>query len=118
SHVLASTIPNCITYDPTYAYELAVIIQHGLKRMYQDDESVYFYITLMNENYVHPEMPKGVEDGIIKGLYLLQKSEKPQNLHVQLMGSGTILLEVLKAVKILETYNVTADVWSVTSVNE
>lgn len=118
SHVLASTIPNCITYDPTYAYELAVIIQHGLKRMYQDNESIYFYITLMNENYTHPEMPKGVEEDILKGLYLLKKSEKQKALHVQLMGSGTILLEVLKAVEILETYDVTADVWSVTSVNE
>ncbi|MCS5708185.1 pyruvate dehydrogenase (acetyl-transferring), homodimeric type [Candidatus Berkiella cookevillensis] len=118
SHILAGTIPNCVTYDPTYSYELAVIIQHGLKRMYEDNENLYFYITLMNENYVHPDMPQGVEEGIIKGMYLLQKAKKIQKCHVQLMGSGTILLEVLKAVELLEKYQVSADVWSVTSINE
>jgi len=118
SHVLASTIPNCICYDPTFAYELAVIIQNGLQRMYVDDESVFFYMTLMNENYAHPEMPKGAEEGILKGMYLLEKVKKPAKLHVQLMGSGSILLEVQAAVKLLEEYGVSADVWSMTSFNE
>lgn len=118
SHVLASTIPNCISYDPTFAYELAVIIQHGLKRMYQDNDYVYYYITLMNENYAHPEMPEGAAEGIIKGMYLFQKAKTKKKCHVQLMGSGTILLEVLKAVEVLKAYQVSADVWSITSVNE
>lgn len=118
SHILSGTIPNCISYDPTFAYELAVIIQHGLKRMYQDNESVYYYITLMNENYAHPPMPEGAAEGIIKGLYLFQKAKNKSKKHVQLMGSGTILLEVLKAVEVLQAYDVSADVWSMTSVNE
>ena len=79
-HILAGTIPNCVSYDPTYGYEVAVIIQHGLKRMYADKESVFYYISIMNENYQHPAMPKGVEDGIIKGMYTLSKAKKPQKL--------------------------------------
>jgi len=128
SHLLASTIPNCVTYDPTYAYELAVIIQDGLRRMYQEQESVYYYITTMNENYVQPEMPAGCEQGIIKGMYLLEdggskacKVTKPINkdLHLRLLGSGTILREVRKAAEILrKNYSVLVDVWSVTSYNE
>lgn len=119
SHIMASTIPNCICYDPTYAYELAVIIQDGLRRMYEKMENVFYYITVMNENYIQPDMPKGVEEGILKGMYVLQESKKKSKTHVQLMGSGTILREVIKAAEMLEKdYAVTADIWSVTSFNE
>ncbi len=119
SLVLSSIIPNCVSYDPTYAYELAVIIQHGLQRMYQEQENVFFYITLMNENYVQPDMPEGVEEGIIKGMYCLRSEAKPKKLHVQLLGSGTILREVLKAADMLkDDFDVTSDVWSVTSFTE
>ncbi len=97
SHILFNTIPNCITYDPTFSYELAVIIQDGLKRMYQNQENVFYYITVMNENYTHPAMPEHAEQGIIKGMYLLKKSNSKHKLHVQLLGSGTILREVLQA---------------------
>ena len=119
SHVMANTIPNCRTYDPTYAYELAVIIQDGIKRMYQDKENVFYYISLMNENYQHPEMPAGAEEGIVKGLYLLEKGTGKAKNRVQLMGAGTILREVRFAAEILRNdFDVEADVWSVTSVNE
>lgn len=128
SHILASTIPNCVTYDPTYAFELAVIIREGLRRMYEEMESVYFYITTMNENYQQPAMPKGAEKGIIKGMYLLEdggakdyKVSKPatRDLRLRLLGSGTILREVREAARILrEDYAVAVDVWSVTSYNE
>ena len=128
SHLLASTIPNCVTYDPTYSYELAVIIQDGLRRMYQEKESVYYYITTMNENYTHPDMPAGAEAGIIKGMYLLEdggaKEYKVQgkalsDQRIRLLGSGTILREVRAAAQILrDEYKVAVDVWSVTSFNE
>ncbi len=119
SHVLASTIPTCVAYDPTFIYELAVIIHDGLRRMYQQDEAIYYYITCMNENYAHPPMLKGVEEGILQGLYLLQKSPSKRKLRVQLLGSGTILREVIVAAGILESeYAVAADVWSATSFNE
>lgn len=119
SLLLASTIPNCIAYDPTYAYELAVIIHDGLRRMYVENESIYYYITVMNENYEHPEMPAGAEDGILKGMYLLKKAEDNKKPHVQLLGSGTILREVEKAQQMLKKdFGVEADVWSVTSFNE
>lgn len=118
SHLLAGTIPNCICYDPTFAYELAVIVHHGLQRMYAQNEDVYFYITLMNENYTHPEMPKGVEDDIIAGMYLFAKADAPQRAHVQLLGSGTILREVIAARELLLAFDITADIWSVTSFNE
>lgn len=119
SLLLASTIPNCIAYDPCYAYELAVIIQDGLKRMYVDDEHVYYYITVMNENYEQPAMPINAESGILKGMYLLKKSDENKNPRVQLLGSGTILREVEKAQKLLKKdFSVEADVWSVTSFNE
>jgi pyruvate dehydrogenase E1 component len=119
SHIMASTIPNCVCYDPTYAYELAVIIQHGLYRMYEKMDNVFYYITVMNENYVQPDMPEGVEEGIIKGMYLLQESKKKSKQHVQLMGCGTILREVIKAAEMLEAdYSITSDIWSVTSFNE
>lgn len=119
SHVLANTIPNCVSYDPTFSYEVAVIVQHGLKRMYQDQEDVYFYLTLMNENYQHPEMPMGVEEGIIKGLYRMKKTARPGKKHVNLLGSGTILVQAMKAAEMLkEDFGVTADLWSATSLNE
>ncbi|ROQ20556.1 pyruvate dehydrogenase E1 component [Marinimicrobium koreense] len=119
SHILANTIPNCRSYDPTYSYEVAVIVQDGLKRMYQEKENCYYYITLMNENYVHPDMPKGAEEGIIKGIYQLEKGTSKKKNRVQLMGSGTILNEVREAAEILrKDFSVEADVWSVTSVNE
>ncbi|MDR7089886.1 pyruvate dehydrogenase (acetyl-transferring), homodimeric type [Cellvibrio fibrivorans] len=119
SHVMANTIPNCRTYDPTYAYELAVIIQDGIKRMYQDKENMFYYISLMNENYQHPDMPEGAEEGIIKGIYQLEKGTGKAKNRVQLMGAGTILREVRFAAEILRSdFDVEADVWSVTSVNE
>lgn len=118
SHLMAATIPNCVSYDPTYSYELAVIMHHGLKRMFQDDEDVYFYITLMNENYTQPEMPEKSEEGIIKGMYKFQSAKEKLPLHVQLLGSGTILREALAAVELLKEYKISADVWSVTSFNE
>ena len=119
SHILASTIPSCISYDPTYAYELAVIIHDGLRRMYENLEPVYYYITCMNENYVHPPLPEGAEEGIVKGMYRLTESDSKSKNRVQLLGSGTILREVIEAAKLLESeHSVAADVWSVTSFNE
>ena len=119
SHVLASTIPNCMSYDPTYAFELAVIIQHGLCEMYERGKNKFYYITTMNENYVQPAMPEGVEEGIIKGMYCLKRAVGKNRLRVQLMGSGTILREVEAAAAILEKdYDVVANIWSLTSINE
>lgn len=123
SHLSASTIPNCISYDPTFGYELAVIIQDGMRRMYQDQEDVYYYITVMNENYPHPEMPKDAEQGILHGMYLFRKSSETisggSTLRVQLLGSGTILREVIAAAEILDQdFGIAADIWSVTSFNE
>lgn len=118
SHLMSATIPNCISYDPTFAYELAVIIQEGLRRMVQNQEDVYYYITLMNENYSHPEMPKGAEAGILKGMYSFSKS-KAKGEKVQLMGSGVILREVIAAADLLEKdWGVSADIWSVPSFTE
>ncbi|MBV8955964.1 MAG: pyruvate dehydrogenase (acetyl-transferring), homodimeric type, partial [Solirubrobacterales bacterium] len=120
SHVLFSVVPNCRAYDPAYGYELAVIIQDGLRRMVAEQEDVFFYITLMNENYQHPPMPEGAEDGILRGLYLLRDgAAKGDGPCVQLLGSGTILREVLAAADLLEDdFGVRADVWSVTSFTE
>jgi pyruvate dehydrogenase E1 component len=116
--VQAGLIPNCISYDPTFGYEMAVIIQNGLKRMYEDQDDVYYYITAMNENYVHPAMPKGAESGIIKGMYQFSGGGKKRK-KVQLLGSGTILREVIAAGAMLdEEWGVDADIWSVTSFNE
>ena len=116
--VLAGTIPNCISYDPTFSYELAVIVHEGLRRMYVDQQNIFYYITLMNENYLHPTMPEGVAEGIIKGLYPFRAATaKP--LSVQLLGSGTILREVIAAAELLEAeWDIGATVWSVTSFNE
>lgn len=119
SHILASTIPNCVSYDPAYAFELAVIIQDGMRRMYEEGENKFYYITTMNENYHQPEMPQGVEENIIKGMYRLKSSTVKNKPNVQLLGGGTILREVEAAAEILEKdYDVAADVWSLTSVNE
>ncbi|MBX3651160.1 MAG: pyruvate dehydrogenase (acetyl-transferring), homodimeric type [Burkholderiales bacterium] len=120
SHILASTIPNCVTYDPTFAYELAVIIQDGLRRMYREQEDVFYYITVMNENYTHPAMPEGVEKNILKGMYLLSEGKAKKNQpKVQLLGSGTILREVIAGAELLEKdFGIAADIWSVTSFNE
>ena len=121
SHLQAATIPNCISYDPTFSYELAVIVQDGLRRMYENEENVYFYLTVMNENYQHPAMPEGSQEGILKGLYQFKASDKDDGKTptVQLMGSGTILNEVIKASVILENeFGVAANVWSATSMNE
>lgn len=125
SHLLASTVPNCVAYDPTYAYELAVIMQDGLRRMYQEEERLFYYITLLNENYPHRALPEGAEEGIRKGLYRLRASElEPAKagkapLRVQLLGSGSILREVLAAAELLEEdFGIAADVWSATSFTE
>ena len=118
SHLFSSTIPNCVSYDPTFAYELAVIIQNGMHRMYNKDEDLFYYITVMNENYQHPEMPKNAEEGIIKGMYLLKKSDKSK-VQIQLLGSGTILREVIAAADLLEEdFGISSNIWSVTSFNE
>ncbi|MDH3431728.1 MAG: pyruvate dehydrogenase (acetyl-transferring), homodimeric type [Gammaproteobacteria bacterium] len=118
SLVNAATVPNCVAYDPTYAYELAVIIQDGLRRMIGEQENVFYYITCMNENYVHPPMPAGVEEGILRGMYLLQVGGQGK-IRAQLMGSGTILREVLGAAELLmKDFGIPTDVWSVTSFNE
>ncbi len=115
SHMLAGVQPNCVPYDPTFAYELAVILQDGLRRMYTQQEDVYYYVTVMNENYAHPAMPPGSEEGIRRGLYLLQEGGEGRN-RVQLMGSGAILREVIAAAALLEQdFGVAADVWSATS---
>jgi pyruvate dehydrogenase E1 component len=119
SHVFASVIPSCVAYDPTFAYEMAVIIHHGLERMFVNREDVYFYVTAMNENYAHPAMPEGAEEGIRRGLHLIRAARGSSDRTVQLMGSGTILLEVLAAAELLESeHGVEAEVWSATSFNE
>ncbi len=121
SHILAGTIPNCVSYDPTFAYEVVTIVRDGMRRMYTEQEDVYYYLTLMNENYPHPGMPEGSEAGILKGLYQLSDGGKtPKKGHrVQLMGSGTILREVMFAAELLKSdFGIAADVWSATSYNE
>ena len=120
SHVLSSAIPNCLSYDPTFAYELAVIIQDGLRRMIGDQEDVFYYITLMNENYMHPALPVGAEPGILRGMYLFSSAGGESSApRVQLLGSGTILREVIAAAELLATdWGVAADVWSCPSFNE
>ncbi len=116
SHVLFSVVPNCLAYDPTFGYEVAVIIQDGLKRMLVEQEDVFYYLTLMNENYVHPAMPAGAPEGILRGMYLLREADEPR---VQLLGSGTILNEVIAAADLLQSdFGIGANVWSVTSFTE
>ncbi len=132
SHLLSSTVPNCVSYDPTFAYELAVIVQDGMRRMYAEDEDVFYYVTLLNENYEHPAMPAGAEEGIRKGLYLLREAPAKKGAakkgaakkdaeppRVQLLGSGSILLEVMAAAELLAAdFGVEADLWSAPSFNE
>ena len=120
SHVFALAYPNCLAYDPAFAYEIAVIIEDGIRRMYVDGESVFYYLTVMNEQYAMPPIPEGAREGILKGLYKFRSAAVPKtSLRAQLFGSGAILPEVIKAQEILESkYNVGADVWSVTSYNE
>jgi pyruvate dehydrogenase E1 component len=121
SHILASVIPNCVAYDPTFSYELAVIIQDGLRRMFKEQENIYYYITVMNENYHHPALPKGAEPGILKGMYLFRedKGGKKKRPKAQLLGSGTILREVIAAAELLDQdFGVGADIWSVPSFTE
>ncbi len=120
SHLLSSTVPNCISYDPTFGYELAVIIHHGLKEMYQENKPRFYYVTTMNENYTHPSMPQGAEEGIIRGMYRLQKNARKNSKRaVQLIGSGAILREVIEAAKLLkDEFDIDADIWSATSFNE
>jgi pyruvate dehydrogenase E1 component len=121
SHVFSSVIPNVVSYDPTWAYEVAVIVQDGLRRMYADEEDVWYYITLMNENYEHPAMPEGAEEGIRKGLYLFRKgpARRGKRPRVQLLGSGTILREVIAGADLLaEDWGVSADIWSAPSFTE
>ncbi|ANB02696.1 pyruvate dehydrogenase (acetyl-transferring), homodimeric type [Ectothiorhodospira sp. BSL-9] len=118
SHMMAANVPNCISYDPTYAYELAVILHDGMRRMYSEQENVFYYITTMNENYHQPAMPEGAEEGIRKGLYRLQAGDEAK-VRVQLMGSGTILREVIAAADLLrDEFGVESDIWSATSFNE
>ncbi|AHB48176.1 pyruvate dehydrogenase [Hyphomicrobium nitrativorans NL23] len=122
SHLIAATIPNCVSYDPTFAYEVAVIVRNGLARMIERQEDVFHYITVLNENYEHPAMPEGVEDGIVKGMYLLKSTSgtaKGRRHRVQLMGSGAILREVIAGAELLESdFGISADIWSVTSFTE
>ncbi|HBA64587.1 MAG TPA: pyruvate dehydrogenase (acetyl-transferring), homodimeric type [Methylococcaceae bacterium] len=119
SHIFAGTVPNCISYDPTFSYELAVIIQDGLRRMYVDQEDIFYYITVMNENYEHPAMPKGIEQSILKGMYSFKKGDGRAKSRVQLLGSGTIFREAIAAAELLQNdWNITADLWSCTSFTE
>src|SRR5690606_20976128 len=119
-HILASTIPNCVSYDPTYAYEMAVIVQDGLKRMYEKKEKVFYYITSLNENYSHPAMPGGVAEGIRRGIYRLKKStvKAKKAAPVERQDSGSMLRQNGKDAAWPEQQDVAADVWSVTSFNE
>jgi pyruvate dehydrogenase E1 component len=121
SHLISGTIPNCVSYDPTFSYEVAVIVQDGLRRMYAEQEDVFYYITVMNENYEHPAMPAGAEADIIKGMYLFREGQgaKSEARRVQLLGSGTILREVIAAADLLaDDWGIASDIWSVPSFTE
>jgi pyruvate dehydrogenase E1 component len=121
SHLLSATIPNCVSYDATFSYEVAVIVQSGLERMYGKGEDVYYYLTLLNENYEHPAMPQGAEEGIVKGMYLLKAAPEgtPKDKRVRLLGSGAILREVIAGAALLEKdFGVYADIFAVTSFTE
>jgi len=123
SQLFANFIPNCVSYDPTFHYEVAVIVHEGMRRMFQEQENVFYYLTTMNENYSHPDMPEGAEEDILKGLYHLQSTEvtkgKKKAPRVQLMGSGTILNEVIAAAELLkDDFGIASDIWSATSFNE
>jgi len=119
SLILSGLIPNCISYDPTFSYEIAVVMQDGMRRMYQEQEDVYYYLTVMNENYEHPEMPAGAEADILKGMYLFRKGQAGDAPRVQLLGSGTIFREVIAAAELLKNdWGVDADIWGCPSFNE
>ena len=119
SHLLFSTVPNCVAYDPTYGYEVVTIIQDGMRRMLEEQDDVFYYVTVMNENYPHPAMPENVSEGIIKGMYRIKEGAESKGAHAQLLGSGTILREVLAASELLQDdWKVSTDVWSVTSFTE
>ncbi len=119
SLIMSGTIPNCVSYDPTFNYEMAVIIHDGMRRMYGEQENVFYYVTAMNENYTHPAMPEGAEEGIIKGIYLFKEGSGEKTNRVQLMGSGTILREVIEASELLQRdWGITSDIWSATSFTE
>jgi len=119
SQILAGTIPNCISYDPTWAYEVAVIVQDGLRRMVAEQQDVYYYLTVLNENYEHPAMPEGVEKDILKGMYQFRKGANSNGPRVQLLGSGTIFREAVAAAELLRNdWGVEADLWSCPSFNE
>ena len=120
SHIIASTIPNCVCYDPTYSYEVAVIVQDGLRRMYGENEDVFYYITTLNENYPHGDMPEGAEDGIRRGMYKLKSVEATKNAgRVRLLGAGAILREVEAGAALLaKDFGIASDIWSVTSFME
>ena len=121
SHIMSSVIPNCKSYDPTFGYELATIFREGLRRMYEKQENIFYYITTMNENYPHPEMPKdkSVEERILKGMYLFKEFNNYKKTKIQLLGSGTILREMIAAAEILQKdYKIDSNVWSVTSFSE
>ena len=119
SHLLASTIPNCISYDPTFSYELAIILQEGMRRMHEKQENIFYYLTTMNENYRHPSMPKDCQKGVLKGMYLFKEFNNKGKTKIQLLGCGTILREMIAAAEILsKEYSIDSDVWSVTSFNE
>jgi len=119
SHLLASTIPNCLSYDPTFNYELAVILREGLKRMYNDQENIFYYITTMNENYKHPKIPENSKKGILKGMYLFKEFNNKGKTKIQLFGCGTVLREMISAAEILsKEYGIDSSIWSVTSFNE
>jgi pyruvate dehydrogenase E1 component len=119
SHILSSLVPNCVSYDPTFAYEVAVIVQDGLRRMVENQEDVFYYITLMNENYPHPAFAEGAREGILKGMYRLSDGGDAKGPRVQLLGSGTILREVIAAAQLLKKdWGVAADVWSCPSFTE
>ena len=120
SHILSATIPNCVSYDPTFAYEVAVIVRDGLRRMVERQEDVFYYLTLLNENYAHPAIPQGAEEGIVRGMYLLKPANTSAKGHrVQLMGSGAILREVIAGAELLEKdFGIQSDIWSVTSFTE
>jgi pyruvate dehydrogenase E1 component len=119
NYLMFGMVPNCVTYDPTFSYELAVIVQDGLRRMYANQEDVFYYINVMNENYHHPRMPEGAEAGILKGLYRVCDRDRDRDrVRVRLVGSGAILTEVIKAAELLKAFNVDADIWSATSFNE
>ena len=119
SQLVANTVPNMLSYDPAFAYELAVIVHDGLKRMYEDQENVFYYITVHNQNYPMPPMPDGVEDGIRSGMYCYQRSASDHGKRkAHLFGSGAIMSEVLRAAELLESRKISTDIWSVTSYNE